>query len=201
MVKSLKFIALALACSTVAYGFAYWRGAPVQQRKAYPVARKLNLREGFTPIQDALASHIIHEGSYLVDTTAPPAQQKVVVAQNYLLMLLQSPSQQANMLEMIQVDRLFPSPSPWDRVRKAPGVADAILRITDAQRRQFQQFDRQGYGTPPLGVAPGDWIQARRAQLAHQRSVIRPILTQDQRSEWDEILAKVDAEFKAALRG
>ena len=197
MVQSLKFIALALACSAIAFGFAFHQGQTAP-KKTYPVSRKLNLKAGFTPIQDALASHIIHEGSYLVDTTKPPVQQRMVVAQNYLLMLLQSPSQQANMLEMIQVDRLFPSPSPWDRVRKAPGVADAILRISDAQRKQFEKFDRQGYGTPPLGAAPGDWIQARRAQLAHQRTVIRPILTPAQRAEWDEILAKVDSEFKAA---
>lgn len=200
MVKSLKFIALTLACSSVAYGFAFWQSAP-PQKKVYPVARKINLREGFTPIQDALTSHIIHEGSYLVDITKPPVQQRMVVAQNYLLMLLQSPSQQANMLEMIQVDRLFPSPSPWDRVRKAPGIADAILRVTDAQRKQFAEFDRKGYGTPPLGAAPGDWIQARRAQLAHQRSVIRPMLTKAQREEWDEILAKVESEFAAARKG
>ncbi|MGV3616185.1 MAG: hypothetical protein ACO1SV_12695 [Fimbriimonas sp.] len=198
MTKHLKFIALALTCSVAAYaiGFAV-QGSPTgagTPSQGQSPARRISLKEGFTPIQDALASYIIHHGSSVIDDEGDvPTMQKFVVSQNYLLLLLQTPAQQDNHRRMINIDRL---PSRWDRVKSVPSLANAILRITPEQKQLFAKWAFQGAPGAAAAIKRGvSFREARYRQLLHEQKMIRTILTPAQRTEWDAILGKVRAEL------
>ena len=203
MTHYFKFASLTLACSATAYaiGFA-WQAAPAgssarrySAQDASPVARKINLREGYSPIQDALCSYIIHHGSCEIDAEGDtPIRKQLIVSQNYLLMLMQDRTQQANQLKMINIERLLPG--PWERVKNAPTMANAILKVTPEQERLFATWKFQGAPGAREAIRPGaDFKEVRYRQLLHEQKMIRTILTPAQRSEWDAILAKIRAEL------
>jgi hypothetical protein len=213
MIKQLKFVVLVLACGAVAYGFA-WQSriaAPVstaeesaarsQGGPAVSPARRARLKDGFTKFQDALASHIIHEGVRVIDATREPRKlEPRIVAQNYLLMLVESPPQQDNHLGIINIERMQEKSPAWNKVRNAPSRVSHLLKVSAEQRAQIELWEARGY--PPM---PGQRVETNasfwdryRLQLAQQRYSLRKILNVPQREEWDRLLATIDAEYRDA---
>ncbi|MGV3616184.1 MAG: hypothetical protein ACO1SV_12690 [Fimbriimonas sp.] len=230
MVRQLKFFALALACSTAAYavGFAWQVEKPIPVKPIAAGARvgnvstASNFHDTLTPIQQALSMHISHKGNVLMEDVADPkVRDRIIVAMNYLMMITLSPAQQDANLAWIQIDTYRPGPGPWDRVRKAPTLVDAILRVTPSQQKQFAKWEaeaveRQRHKWAHLaGMPKEEAIQRQReemarksraqhqaewsAMLAREQSQIVSILTREQRDEWNEIMAKTDLEYRQAL--
>jgi hypothetical protein len=211
-----KFAALTAICGTAAYaiGSAWSPPTPAsrdQPHRASQVAttvKPLDLRAGFTPIQRVLMSHIVFQAEEAREGIADETVlERVVVAQNYLLMLMQSPSQQANMRRNIRFEGH--RPDLWDRILRAPSRVRAILRVTPGQQAKFARWNAEHRIVRPIrssqaAAATKTRAQhraARRAHLAQQRAFVRSILTPAQRAEWDAMLKTVAAEYRAALRG
>lgn len=189
-----KFVALATVCSVAAYGAGRLiepQASPVRKGSSQEPSQIANGSPfEMNDIQRVLHMHVCNEAEKLLNQTQyDSVRQKIILAQNYLVMTLLDPKQQKANLAFIQVDEYRPGPGPWDRVRKAPSKAKAILKVDGAQQAAFNAYLSEEHARKKAAIADLEGLPREEAQRIYAERMARKS-RDEHRAEWDSNLKR-----------